>query len=304
MSHSNTDRRAFLKTSGASLAGASLLGMGLLSASGVFSASEQVAGDLTIQEVIDKIISQIPGGKTEQTVDLIKQGDASARCTGIVTTFMATAEVIKKTADLGANFIITHEPTFYGHLDNTDWLENDPVYQFKKKLIADNGIVVWRFHDYWHRHRPDGILEGFLETVGWKQYQKEGVVCEVPEATVKDVALHMKKSLGLKRPFIVGDASMKCSKVALLPGAWGGTNQINFFSKNDVELMIVGEVAEWETSEYVRDASFAGMKKALIILGHQVSEEPGMKYLVGWMNQRFPDIKTTHVSAEDAFQAV
>ncbi len=302
--HQKSDRRTFIKNTGASLVGASLLGGSLFTTAGALAHGQPQAGELTIQQVIDKIISQIPGGRMEQTVDLVKQGDASQKCTGIVTTFMATAAVIKKAADLGANFIITHEPTFYNHLDNTDWLENDPVYQFKKKLIADNGIVVWRFHDYWHRHQPDGILEGYLETVGWKKYQKDGVICHVPQATVKDIALHMKSKLNLTRPFIVGDANMKCTKVALLPGAWGGSNQISFFSKNDVELMIVGEVAEWETSEYVRDAAFAGLKKGLIVLGHQVSEEPGMKYLVGWMNKHFPDIKTTHVAAEDAFQAV
>lgn len=295
-------RRKFLKNTGASVAATSLLGMSFFSED--MLAATPVAGDLTIQQIIDQIISQIPGGKMTQTVDVVKQGDPSQKCTGIITTFMATAAVIKKAADLGANFIITHEPTFYSHLDRTDWLESDPVYRFKQKLIADNGIVVWRFHDYWHRHQPDGILEGFLETVGWKKYQQEGVICRVPEMTVKEVALHMKDKLKLTRPFMVGDAGMKVTKVALLPGAWGGSNQIDFFSKNDVELMIVGEVAEWETSEYVRDAAFAGMKKALIILGHQVSEEPGMQYLVGWLNKRFPDIKTTHVAAGDAFQAV
>ncbi len=45
----------------------------------------------------------------------------------------------------------------------------------------------------------------------------------------------------------------------------------------DVEVLLVGEVPEWETVEYVRDASAQGRHKALILLGHEVSEEPGMK---------------------------
>jgi putative NIF3 family GTP cyclohydrolase 1 type 2 len=298
-------RRTFLKNTTASVAGATLLGTGAFSA---WAHPTPVQGDLTIQQVIDQIIATIPGGKLEQTVDTIKQGEGSQKCTGVVTTFMDNAEVIKKAASLGANFIVSHEPTFYNHLDNTEWLENDPVYQYKKKLIADNGIVVWRFHDYWHRHRPDGITEGFLEEANWKKYQSKDSekpnLLTLPSASVKDIALELKKKLDLKRPFIVGDASMKVTKVGLRLGASGGASQINMLSKEDIELLVVGEINEWETAEYVRDAQTAGIRKAMIIIGHQRSEEPGMKYLVGWMNKKFPGLKTTHVVAGDSFQVV
>lgn len=282
-----------------------MLGTGAFSA---WASPKPVQGNLTIQQVIDQIIATIPGGVLSQTVDTIKQGDGAQKCSGVVTTFMDNAEVIKKAAALGANFIITHEPTFYNHLDNTDWLANDPVYQYKKKLIADSGIVVWRFHDYWHRHRPDGITEGFLESVGWKKHQSKEPekpnVLQLPEASVKDIALELKKKMDLKRPFIVGDASMRVSKVGLRLGASGGMSQISMLSQEDIELLVVGEINEWETAEYVRDAQTAGIRKALIILGHQRSEEPGMKYLERWMRKKFPDIKTTHVDSGDSFQLV
>ena len=32
---------------------------------------------------------------------------------GVVSTFMATVDVIRQAIDLGANFIITHEPTWF-----------------------------------------------------------------------------------------------------------------------------------------------------------------------------------------------
>jgi putative NIF3 family GTP cyclohydrolase 1 type 2 len=298
-------RRTFLKNTTASVAGATLLGSGVLSA---WANPTPVQGNLTIQQVIDQIIATIPGGPLSQTVDTIKQGDGSQKCAGVVTTFMDNAEVIKKAASLGANFIISHEPTFYNHLDNTDWLANDPVYQYKKKLIADNGIVVWRFHDYWHRHRPDGITEGFLETTGWKKYQSKDSekpnILSLPKASVKDIALELKKKLNLQRTFIVGDADMQTTKVGLRLGASGGMSQISMLSQEDIEVLISGEINEWETAEYARDAKTAGIRKALIIIGHQRSEEPGMKYLEGWMRKKFPDIKTTHVDSGDSFQAV
>jgi hypothetical protein len=63
---------------------------------------------------------------------------------------------------VGANLIIAHEPVFYSHLDQTDWLRRDTVYNAKRRLLDEHHIVVWRFHDYWHMHQPDGILTGVL----------------------------------------------------------------------------------------------------------------------------------------------
>ena len=257
----------------------------------------------TMQEIIDLIIKAVPGGLKSETVDTIKAGAASSKCSGIVTTFMATAEVIQKTADLGANFIITHEPTYYNHLDEEDWLADDPVYKFKKNLIESNGITIWRFHDYWHTVRPDGILHGFVKMVQWEDYEdkKRENIYVIAPTTVADLALFFKEKLQLKRPFIVGNPEMQCSEIALLLGAWGGRNQIGMLSKEKFDVMVVGEVAEWETSEYIRDATFAGMNRSLIILGHAVSEEPGMNYLVEWLQPKIPDLPIHHVAAQDPF---
>ena len=56
---------------------------------------------------------------------------------GVVSTFMATVDVIRQAIDPGANFIITHEPTWFSGADDTEWLSDDPVYLEKKK--ADQG---------------------------------------------------------------------------------------------------------------------------------------------------------------------
>ena len=65
-----------------------------------------------------------------------------------------------------------------------------------------------------------------------------------------------------------------------------------------------GEVREWETSEYARDAVAQGRDKALIVLGHAKSEEPGMAYLVEWLQPLVPGVTITHVPVGDAFRYV
>ena len=96
---------------------------------------------------------------------------------------------------------------------------------------------------------------------------------------------------------------LECKTVGILPGAWGGRNHIPFLGK-DIDVLLVGEAAEWEAVEYVRDASDAGIKKGLIIMGHARSEQAGMEYLVEWMRPMFPNLKITHVAAGDPFMPV
>lgn len=308
MKKQNLARRNFLKQTSTSLAAVSLSGIPLAACATNQPTIDHksTTKDWTIQEVMDLMIKEIPGGKKEETVDTIKIGDASQKVTGIVSTFMATVEVIEQAAWLGANFIITHEPTFYNHLDETDWLENDPVYQHKKALLEKHNITVWRFHDYWHTYRPDGILHGFLQEVGWQEYldtSRENI-CVIPKITLKELAAFLKKQFNLTRTFYIGNPDLVCENIGILAGAWGGRAHIPFLGKENIEALIVGESAEWEAVEYVRDAAHAGMKKGMIIMGHARSEEPGMRWLVDWLKPKVAGVKITFLGAGDPFQPV
>ena len=77
---------------------------------------------LTVTQVIDRILAGIPGGKLSDTVDTLKSGSGDTVVTGIVTTMFCTVRVIESAAKIKANFIIAHEPTFYNHQDNENWV--------------------------------------------------------------------------------------------------------------------------------------------------------------------------------------
>lgn len=258
---------------------------------------------LTVHQVIDTILQSIPGAPFSQTVDTIKTGDPSREVKGIVTTFLANCEVLQKAVDLGANFIITHEPTFYNHLDKTDWLENDPVYQAKRKLIDDNQLVIWRFHDYWHTHRPDGIMTGVLRALEWETLTDEDAPYKltVPAMPLRDLVAHLKNKLGIAKVRVVGSPDMTIRRVGLMVGSPPGEWQMGLLG-DDIDVLVAGEINEWETCEYVRDARFQNRHKALIVVGHALSEEPGMAYLVEWLHERFPEIPITHVPTGEPFR--
>lgn len=260
----------------------------------------------TVQNILDTIYATIPGAPLAETVDTLKSGSADQPVTGIVSTFMATYPVIERAVALGANFIITHEPTYYSHLDETDWLADDPVYQAKRALLDDNGIAVWRFHDHWHRHQPDGIITGVLRQLGWEAYAdtEHRGLCTIPPTSLSDLVAHLKKRLGADLARVVGDPDLVCRRVGLSVGAAGWRYQHMALVRGKLDVLMCGEVNEWETPEYVRDALAQGRKLGLIVLGHANSEEAGMAYLAEWLAPKVPGIPITHVPAGDPFRLI
>ena len=67
------------------------------------------------------------------------------------------------------------------------------------------------------------------------------------------------------------------------------------------DVLITGEIHEWETSEYVRDANHLGYKKGLIVIGHAASEEPGLRWIIPWLEKRLPGVAIYFVSSGSPF---
>jgi len=292
-------RRKFISDTLKITGGLTLLSSPALSMAGnVLSPNKE----FTIREIMDIILKEIPGAPFQQTVDTLKSGTPDQKVTGIITTMFPTVNVIKKAIKLNANFIIAHEPSFYNHTDDTNWVPGNSVLKQKLELLQKNNIAIWRFHDYWHRHRPDGVGYGVLKKAGWLQYYKAGEpLVVIPPATLKNITQHLKSSLGIDHVRVIGDLSQQCSRIGLIPGAAGGQMQVSFVEKEKPDVLIVGEVHEWETAEYIRDAQSLGSKTALIVLGHAVSEEPGMEYLEEWLQPKLGGLKVTNIPSDSPF---
>lgn len=259
---------------------------------------------MNIQDIISTIISSIPGSPYPETVDTVKSGDPTANCTGIVVTFMATVEVIEQAAKLNANLIITHEPTFYEHQDNADWLQENRVVSAKRRLLEKYGIVVWRFHDYLHSIQPDPTISGIMDALEYEPDPERLYCCRAPSVSVRDLVSLLKQKLDIPLVRVVGDLDMICDVVGVLPGIPPTKMQIGLFDQPGVDALICGEINEWETPEYARDALRLGSKKVLIVLGHAASEEPGMRWVMSWLQQRLPNETFHFVPTGTLFQTV
>lgn len=258
----------------------------------------------TARKIVAEIQKQVGVQWNQDTVDTFKAGNPDAPVTGVAVTMMATMDVLQRASAKGLNFIITHEPTFYAHLDTPEGVpQDDPVWAEKRAFIEKHGLVVWRFHDHWHMRTPDGIEAGNVHALGWEKYQTPDnqYLFVMPERTVKELAKQVAAKLGSSVVRVVGDPEMKVTKVGFSPGAAGSEREINALERDDVQVLMVGETREWETVEYAADAVSEGRKKALIVIGHIPSEQPGMEECTRWLKGFVKDVPVEFVPAKQPF---
>jgi putative NIF3 family GTP cyclohydrolase 1 type 2 len=265
----------------------------------------RAASPPTAREVIERIKAHVGIPWMADTVDTFKAGDPDTPVTGIATTMMATFDVIQRAAAEGKNLVITHEPTFYSHQDQTTELEqeHDALFKAKMEFITAHHMVVWRFHDHWHRMTPDGIMTGMIRALGWEPYARAGQpgLFTMPETTLESLASRIRTTLDARTLRIVGDPAMKVTQVALEPGFAGSAMNRHLLQQPDVQVEVIGEAHEWEIVEYAADATTAQLGKALIVIGHIPSEQAGMEECARWLKTFVPEVPIALVPAKQAF---
>jgi putative NIF3 family GTP cyclohydrolase 1 type 2 len=267
--------------------------------------------DITAQQIVDRIRQKIGVEWKTDTVDAFKAGDPATVVKGIVTTSMATMDVLKQSVKTGANFVITGEPTFYSKSDTASPPAGrrggppppaDPVFTAKKEFIKNNGLVIWRFSDNWRLRKPDPLAAGLKDALGWSKYSTPADTSRITIPTVPLSALvsDLKKKLNARGGIrVVGDPQLKVQKIGLLPATTPIQAALQMLP--GVDAVIAGEVREWESVEYTRDKLSAGEKKSLILLGRVVSENPGMKICAQWIKTVVPELTATWIPVADPY---
>lgn len=256
---------------------------------------------LSVGQVIDRIKTNVAIPWREQTVDNLIAGTSQIPVNGIASTMMATLDVLQRAAAKGLNMVITHEPTYYSHQDRIEPIQQDSLYQVKRDFIQQQGMAVFHFHDHWHARRPDGIATGMIRELGWEkntdpQNPRLFTFAETPLARF---AQGMASKLNIQTMRVIGDPQLPVKRVL---ASWGNVSLmpgIPYLAQADV--LVVGETHEWELVEYVQDAITSGQKKALIILGHLVSEQAGMKYCAEWLKGFIPEVPVEFIAASEPY---
>ena len=253
---------------------------------------------LTVRAVVDRMIEDQQTPIPKGSVDTVIVGQWNQEVQGIATTFMATFDVIKRAQRQGLNLILTHEPTFYNHLDDRDaYGEKDPVVMEKLRFIEEHNMVIFRYHDLPHIAAVDMISAGLVQNLGWSQFELGNMKFQSPFRNLSELSGFLKDHFGSSTVRVVGDPNIEISTITILPGAHGREAQVNAYNLKDVDVLIVGESREWETVEYARDALEMGSNTALIVMGHADSEEPGMEFVANWLQGLVSEVPVKFVPA-------
>jgi putative NIF3 family GTP cyclohydrolase 1 type 2 len=268
---------------------------------------------VTAQQVIDRIQKNVGVPWHADTLDTFKAGDPAMPITGIVTTAMATMDVLSRALKEKANLVITLEPTYFGRLDGmpaaavagrgqTGVSLDDPVYIAKKEFIQKNRLVIWRFSDHWRLRKPDPFAVGLAETMAWSKYQvkDDPFRYDLPNATLgslaDDLAKRLKARAGIR---VVGDPQTKVRSLTFLPGV--STLAATMKALPECDAVLAGETREWESVEYAQDTVASGQKKGLIMVGRVLSEDPGMNVCAEWLKSMVPEVPVRWLPAGDSY---
>lgn len=258
---------------------------------------------MTIAELLQEV-DRFHDAKTNpaKTVDNVKFGDVSKEVTKVGVTMFATTDIIRHAQAAGIELIITHEPTFYADAETVD--ENDPVMAEKIKLIKESGIVLYRYHDHPHGMEEDMIDAGTIYASGLKgkitgkpYWAVTGF--ELDETmTARQIAENLEKNLNTKHIRIAGAMDKPGKKIAFACGTPGHLLEA---VNSDWDFVVTGEICEWMHGEYMRDLAQQGGGKAILVLGHCVSERAGMEYFAKLFQAEHPELEITYLESGDVY---
>jgi putative NIF3 family GTP cyclohydrolase 1 type 2 len=138
--------------------------------------------------------------------------------------------------------------------------------------------------------------------MGWTRDKSgaDALRYDVPALTLEALATQLKKTLGTRGGIrAIGDRTITVRKIGLLPGFTLIKDSIAMLP--DVDVIVTGEVQEWESATYAQDVAFAGLKKGFISIGRVVCEAPGMQVCAGWLKTIVPEVPVRFISAGDPY---
>jgi putative NIF3 family GTP cyclohydrolase 1 type 2 len=270
---------------------------------------------LTAATVVQRIQPELGGDWPTTGLDGFKAGDPSTLVTGIATTAMATLDVLKQAVKVKANLVLTYEPTFYGRADGQPPaappagrgprfapLTEDSIFKAKREFIESNGLVVLRLRDHWQARKENEMLTAFAAALGWarNRVKSDDALYEIPPNTAEETVALIRRRLNLRAGLrAVGDRKAVIRRVLLYPGSITPAPMWERYA--EVDMIVAGEVREWENTHYAADMFTAGEKRALVTVGRVVSEEPGMRACAEWLKPIVKNVPTTWIGAGDPY---
>ena len=256
---------------------------------------------------IQAYLRTLNGGWVDETktVDQFKAGDPEAIVRGIAVGWMGYTWALELAIALGCNLFITHEPTYYDHLDSDDKVFKLPGVSERRRFIQENQLVILRCHDLWDQYPTLGIPDAWADMLGlgmaiggegyFRLYDVSGYsAIEIAQK----IARHTRK-LGQEAVQLIGPGEKMVNRLAIGTGAITPVFHYVQVLGADIGLCSDDGIAYWREGAYAIDAEFP-----LIVVNHTVSELAGIGKLAEHLQLQFPQIPVHHIPQRCTYSLV
>jgi putative NIF3 family GTP cyclohydrolase 1 type 2 len=276
-----------------------------------------MATPLTAQQIGARIRARVTPSWDARWGDGLQAGLAETIVSGIATAWTPSLDVLRRAVAQRANLIVTRECPFwsreadvkgYSGAGVTARRENmtpDATFAFKQKYIDEHGLVLWRLSAHWDARVAAHPVAALARALGWEQVAREpSVRYTLPAITLRGLAAEVRRRLSIHGLRVVGAPEATVSRVALSRGLLTVPDVQEMLRHGDVDVLVAGEPVEWEAFPYVADLMTAGRAKGMILLGHEVSEEPELSDVAKWLTTLVPEVPVSFIPAGEPFTAI
>ncbi len=237
------------------------------------------------------------------TVDQFMHGNPLLEVTGIAVTWLATNARLREAAELGLNFVISHEGAFYPTYQGTP--SGNRHHAQKHRLMDELGITLMRCHDTWDRMPEVGIPDAWAAFLGFpsepRPVESFYRVCHVDGLRVAEVAcdvLRRVQSLGQYSVGIVGDPEARVNRMVVGTGA---ITRLGEMYELGADLILATDDGISTTAAGLWSLDLG---VPLLIVNHATAELPGMQALAGYIEEHFPGIPVRYLPGEFPYSIV
>ena len=247
---------------------------------------------MTTNEILRHMIGQSPWVNPEKTVDTVKFGDGAKPVKTVAVCWYPSLINLKEAVRLGCDLLLTHEPTWWDHLDHPGgWREKGPGLE-KTQLLQESGMVVARLHDTWDNWPEIGIRDSLAKGLGFSKFIGEDktrwhATYEVSEQSLQSFARYVAekvKPLGEDSVQVIGDPDMKVKHPSIGVGC-GGPREDMIELGSDVLIMCFDGASFWRERD-----RFAEQGVGVITLEHGTTEMWGIESLAQYIDETWSEL--------------
>lgn len=224
------------------------------------------------------------------TRDVVMLGDPNQQVNKVGVCWVATLPAIEQAIKSGIDFIISHENCFYeeGTMLPKELLE---AKQKKMELLQKHHICVYRCHDVWDMIPDVGVSDTWNAIIGLpfvkrdiRSYNSFAYFDSMPVETIAKKIANALSPHGQKSVTVLGNLNKQVKSCGIGTGA---ATDVFALVREGMECVVLSDDGSnnWIAGQYCIDQDVP-----LILVHHSVSEIPGIKTMVPYLQNKFPGI--------------